>query len=200
MSDSRAASELPSSDDVQIVAAEVVARYAQRLYSVAPQHLSGRLAARVDGEDVVQSVFRTFFRRQAAGEFDCETSSDLWRLLVRITICKARAKARRHTGPMRDVRREERPDDMAWLSEAASREPGPEEAAALLDQVESLLEGLPPFYAQLLAMRLEGCKVNRIAAELGVSRQTVYRALKLLQSRLLRAEQDDAGVAGAKKM
>src|SRR5690348_7387242 len=75
-------------------AEEVFARYARRLVRLAEQHLSRRLAARLDGEDVVQSVFRTFFRRAAAGEFRIDSSLHLWRLLVRITVLKARAKGR----------------------------------------------------------------------------------------------------------
>ena len=44
-------------------------RYSARLVRLADQHLSRKLAGRVDGEDVVQSVFRTFFRRGNEGEF-----------------------------------------------------------------------------------------------------------------------------------
>src|SRR5262249_12892791 len=58
------------------------ARYAERLTHVAEQHLSRKVAAREGGEDVVQSVFRTFFRRSAEGQFQIDTSAQLWRLLV----------------------------------------------------------------------------------------------------------------------
>jgi hypothetical protein len=78
-------------------AAELVfARYAQRLVRVAEQHLSRKLAGRVDGEDVVQSVFRTFFRRSAAGEFRIDNSGQLWRLLVTITQRKAQTLGAPH--------------------------------------------------------------------------------------------------------
>src|SRR5262245_55758628 len=60
-------------------------RYVNQLVRVAEQHLSRKLAGRLGGEDVVQSVFRTFFRRAEAGEFRIDSSSQLWRLLVRIT-------------------------------------------------------------------------------------------------------------------
>jgi hypothetical protein len=74
------------------------------------------------------------------------------------------------------------------LLEAASQEPGPDEAVILVDQIEMLLDGLPPLYCRLLEMRLQGQGVTEIAAELKVSRQTVYRALDLLQQRLVRSE------------
>src|SRR5207248_8616660 len=82
---------------------QVFARYARRLVSIAQQHLARRVAARVDGEDVVQSVFRTFFRRAQAGEFRIDSSAQLWQLLVRITVLKARAKGRYHTAGKRDA-------------------------------------------------------------------------------------------------
>src|SRR6516165_12739042 len=84
-------------------AEEIFTRYAQRLTFLAEQQLSRKLAARLDGADVVQSVFRTFFRRSAAGEFRIDSSAELWRLLVQITLRKARAYGRQHTAEMRNV-------------------------------------------------------------------------------------------------
>ena len=54
-------------------ARELFAWYAQRLSHLAEQHLSHKLSGRVDGDDVVQSVFRTFFRRTARGEFQIDS-------------------------------------------------------------------------------------------------------------------------------
>jgi hypothetical protein len=84
-------------------------RYAVRLARLAEQHLSRKLAGRVDGEDVVQSVFRTFFHRCARGEFQIDGSAEVWRLLVRLTLRKARAQARRHLAARRDAGAEMRP-------------------------------------------------------------------------------------------
>jgi RNA polymerase sigma-70 factor (ECF subfamily) len=117
-------------------------RYAVRLARLAEQHLSRKLAGRVDGEDVVQSVFRTFFHRCARGEFRIDSSAEVWRLLVRLTLRKARAQARRHLAARRDAGAEV--PAAGEFAEAASREPGPAEAAELLvDHIEALLRGLP---------------------------------------------------------
>jgi RNA polymerase sigma factor (sigma-70 family) len=164
-------------------AEELFARYAQRLTGLAEQHLSRKLAARLDGADVVQSVFRTFFRRTNAGEFRIDSSDELWHLLVRITLRKARAYGRRHTAGVRDVSAEA-PGGEALLVEAVAHEPGPAEAAALVDQMEELLRGLPVIYCDLLQLRLEGHTASETAARLGVSRRTVHRGLVLLQQRL----------------
>jgi len=165
-------------------------RYAQRLSRLAEQHLSRKLAARVDGDDVVQSVFRTFFRRNAAGEFRIDSSAELWRLLVQITLRKARAEARGHTAEKRNVGAEAADGD-AWLAAAMSREPGPAEAVALVDQIERLLRGFPTEYASVLDMRLEGHDVVAIAAKLSLSRRTIHRMLNLLQERMTRADQSN---------
>src|SRR5438876_7893226 len=117
------------------------AHYAQRLTRVAEQYLSHKLAGREDGEDVVQSAFRTFFRRSLEGKLQINSSAELWRLLVKITVLKARAKGRYHTAAMRDVRAEMAADDDAWLAQAVAHEPGPEEAVTLVDQIENLLHG-----------------------------------------------------------
>jgi RNA polymerase sigma-70 factor (ECF subfamily) len=165
-------------------AEEVFARFSRGLIRVAEQHLSRKLAGRLDGEDVVQSVFRTFFRRCAAGELRIDGSAELWRLLVQITLRKARAKGRFHTAEKRDASAEQATGDALGLLQALDRGPGPEEAAALVDQIEALLRGLPELYCHVLDRRLQGQGPTEIAAALGVSRMTIHRALNLLQQRL----------------
>jgi RNA polymerase sigma-70 factor (ECF subfamily) len=170
-------------------AVEAFQGYADRLARLAEQHLSRKVAGRLDGEDVVQSVFRTFFRRCSQGEFQIDTSAQIWRLLVTLTLRKARAQARRHLAGKRDAAAEVH--EGGELAEAASQEPGPAEAAELVDQIEGLLRGLPDLYSEVLQRRLQGQAVADIAAALAVSRQTVYRALELLQRRAARAGAGD---------
>lgn len=159
-------------------------RYAQRLARLAEQHLSRKLAGRLDAEDVVQSAFGTFFRRCAQGKFQIDSSAQIWKLLVEITVQKARAKGRFHTAGMRHVGAEVPGGDDARLREAIAHEPGPEEAVALVDQIEALLRGLPPLCGPVLEMRLQGYRVSEIAPKLDVTRRTVQRALNRLQERL----------------
>ncbi len=174
-------------------AAELFARYAARLTRVAEEHLSRRVAAREDGEDVVQSVFRTFFRRCAEGQFRIDGANQLWHLLVKITLLKARAKGRFHGAGKRDAGAEVSDEAGEWFAEAVAREPGPLEAAVLLDQIDGLLRDLPAIYGQILEQRLQGCSRSEIAERLDVSRQTVYRALNLLQQRLDRSLTGERG-------
>ncbi len=159
-------------------------RYAQSLGGLTAQHLSRKLAGRVEAEDVVQSVFRTFFHRLTRGEFQIDARTQLWQLLVKITVLKARAQGRRHTAAVRDVAIEEPGGAEDWLSAVADREPGPEEAALLVDQIEALVRDLPDLYVQVLQLRLEGHSVAEIAIRFKVTRQVIYRALGVLQHRL----------------
>jgi hypothetical protein len=57
------------------VAERLFTRYARRLIGLAEQRLSRALAGHLDGEDVVQSVFRMFFRRSATGAFRVDSSA-----------------------------------------------------------------------------------------------------------------------------
>jgi RNA polymerase sigma-70 factor (ECF subfamily) len=163
-------------------------RYARRLARAAEQHLAQKLAGRLDGEDVVQSVFRTFFRRHAAGEFRLDSTAQLWRLLLQMTLRKARFQARFHLAARRDASAEA--NDDFTLAQAVAHEPGPAEAAALVDQIDALLRGLPELHVRILEMRLQGWTVVEVARQMGVCRQTVYRVLDLLGERL--ARQGDA--------
>lgn len=165
-------------------AQQIFDRYSQRLIALAEKHLSHKLAGRVDGEDVVQSVFRSFFNRSADGKFRIDGSGDLWNLLVQITLNKTRMQARRHTAARRDVRAEAGGDDNGWLTQLVQSEPGPQEAVAFVDQIEALLSGLPPAYSEILTLRLEGHSRVEIARRLSISRQSVSRALRMMQDRL----------------
>jgi DNA-directed RNA polymerase specialized sigma24 family protein len=159
------------------------ARYARRLARLAERHLSRRVAARADGEDVVQSAFRTFVRRHRRDEFRIHSSGELWRLLARITWRKALTQARRHTAGPRDVGAEAA-DGAGQLAAALSREPDPGAALLLGETIERLLHGLPEWYGRLLELRLANHSVAEIAPRLNISRQTAYRALDLLGDRL----------------
>ena len=163
----------------------VFERYSRQLAGLAERHLSAKLAGRIDGEDIVQSVFRTFFARTERGEFRIDSSVDLWQLLVTITITKARQQGRFHTFGKRDVNAEFHPSGEQWIAEAVSGEPSPAEAASLVDQMETLLDGLPQACSEILTLSLEGYTRTEIAEELSVSRQTVYRTLNLLKDRAL---------------
>jgi hypothetical protein len=65
-------------------------RFASRLIALARAELDSRIRQKVDPEDVLQSVYKSFFRRHAEGEFDLDGWDRLWAVLATITINKCR--------------------------------------------------------------------------------------------------------------
>ena len=87
---------------------ELVDRYTARLLALARRELPDRVRQRVDPEDLVQSVYRSFFQRLSEGRFSFADSGDLWRLLAAMTFQRVRKAVRFHQQQRRDVRREQR--------------------------------------------------------------------------------------------
>ena len=160
---------------------EVLEQYTQRLLALARQRLPDKVRARVDPEDVVQSVYRSFFRRLRRGDFRFDESSDVWRLLSVMTFRKARRQARFHQQGRRDVRRELQIGAMAStdsrIGELAATTVTPEDTAILFDCLEQLLARVPDNYRTIAVLRLEGNSIAQIAQQIGRSERTVLRAL-----------------------
>ena len=73
-------------------------RYFRDLLELARSNLDRRIRRREDEEDVVQSMYKSFCLRQQRGEFDLAGRDALWKLLVTITLRKARPRPRGRGG------------------------------------------------------------------------------------------------------
>ncbi len=162
---------------------ELFDEYSRRLIDLAGSNIHPALLRRFDGEDVVQSVFRTFFRRHEEGKFQIEHSQQLWQLLVTLTLCKTRSHARRHTAEKRNAQAVQSIVDEQGMLD---RQPSHEDVLALWEEIDVALDGLPDQTGEIIAMRLEGRNRSEIAGELNLSRQTIHRILKLVEERLER--------------
>jgi RNA polymerase sigma-70 factor (ECF subfamily) len=163
-------------------------RFAGRLLGLARTRLDRVLRAKVGAEDVVQSVFKSFFRAHADGRFDVRDWDALWALLVVITARKCGRQLRYFRRAGRDVAREAPPpanaDDSAPGWEALARDPSPEEAAVLAETLERLMRGLTERERQVLELRLQGYTVPEIGARVGRTEYTVQGILKRVRQRL----------------
>ena len=178
---------LQAGDDAAATA--IFRRYAGRLLGLAHSRLDAHLRQKMDPEDVVQSVFRSFFQRQAAGQFTFKDWDDLWALLVVFTVRKCLGKADFYHAACRDTRREEGASDdpqgaASW--QALAREPTPDEVLALGDLVEQLFAGFDPREQQILSLCLQDWTAVEVKAELGCSERTVYRIQERARKRLKR--------------
>jgi RNA polymerase sigma-70 factor (ECF subfamily) len=150
-------------------AAVLFSQYAARLVALARARLGPRLRAKVDAEDVVQSAFRSFFLRCAAGRFDLDSPEHLWSLLVLFTVRKCGRQFDLYRAKRRDAGQEAQ---VEWLHApggdalAQQREPGPEEAALLADAIEHIAAQLSsPLKRQIFELSLQGYSVAEIAEQ-----------------------------------
>lgn len=164
----------------QAAATELYARYAARLRGLARTWIGDDLQPRFDADDVLQSVFRTFFRRAAAGQYQVPEGEELWSLLLVIALNKLRGLAAHHRAAKRSVR-----NTAAYELAEERTDPTEAEAGQILRMlVAELLEGLPPASARLVELRITGHSVDEIVAATERSKRTVERVLQSFRARL----------------
>lgn len=155
-------------------------RYFARLTALARARLAGAPQRVADEEDVVLSVFKSFFSAAKAGRFPAlHDRTGLWPLLVQITARKAinqvkRQQAKKRSGGV------EAGENVALL---AGDEPTPEFAAEVAEQVDRMLRQLDDELQKIATMKLEGFTNAEIAGEFGIVERSVVR--KLARIRLI---------------
>src|SRR5262245_23793795 len=88
----------------QDAATQLYLRYVHRLRALVRANCSSQLTRRLEPEDIVQSVFRRFFRRVLKGDYDVPPGEELWGLFLVIALNKIRAEEAFHRAGKRDVR------------------------------------------------------------------------------------------------
>lgn len=173
-------------------ATQLFLRYAQRLQKLAAGNVARDLAARVDPDDIVQSVFRTFFRRAAKGEYEVPDGEELWKLLLVMGLNKIRSVGAFHRATRRDVRSSVTHDEFQFAENSKS---GDENSLQILKMaIDEVLGGLGAAHRTVLEMRIEGHEVSAIAERLGRSKRSVERILQELLKSLskLVQQRDDS--------
>jgi eukaryotic-like serine/threonine-protein kinase len=165
-------------DGDELAAEALFARHFDRLTALARSRLSTRLASRTDPEDIVMSVYRSFFIGARSGRFDISRGGDLWRLLAAITKYKLLRQARHHMADRRSVNVEQPFDEQenGWFV-GRRADPSQEEAVALADELEWVLSQFDLFGRRVLELRLQGAELSEIAQDTGRSERTVRRTL-----------------------
>ncbi len=159
-------------------------RYADRLIDLANYNKGGDLAACVDAEDIVQSVFRTFFRRVADGHYLIPESEELWKLLLVIALNKVRMIAEHHRAAKRDIKK---------TTAIGDRDvPSPTDTTEVLRlTIEDVLAKLPESHQQVVHARIDGYGIAEIEQQVTLSRRSVERILQSFRKRLRNSLQID---------
>jgi RNA polymerase sigma-70 factor (ECF subfamily) len=171
-------------------ARKLVQRLAHRLIPLARKHLTGRIRQKVDAEDVVQSVFKSFFGRLDDGEFVLPSWNSLWSLLVVITLRKCGRQIEYYRRSVRNIGREVASPVLTADSpegwEALARDPSPAEAVMLAEMVEQAMRPLKERERLMFEMHLQGYTSIEISNQVERSQYTVNGVLKRIEKHLHR--------------
>ena len=156
-------------------------QFAARLLARAEAEIGQKLGRLVDPQDVVQSAFRTFIRRaQNPNSFKgLPPETDLWGLLLVITLNKIRKAGNFHRAAKRSI------DQTVGLmsdSTLVDRRPEDPDLLILRMTVEENLERVEPLKRQMLVMYLSGLPIEEIAEATNRAPRTVYRVISAFQA------------------
>ncbi len=164
-------------------AAQIWARFSQRLLPVARARLNRIRDCSVDDEDVLVSVFDLFFRAAREGRFArLNDRSDLWQILLLLTDHKVTQQFRRATALKRG--KPENASSEAILEHVSDRTPSAEFFVAFNDELNAALQKLDnQLLRDVALLRLDGYENREIAKRLQISLSSVERKLRLIRER-----------------
>jgi DNA-directed RNA polymerase specialized sigma24 family protein len=171
-------------------ATAIYVRYAKRLQLLARSQSGKDLLIRIDPEDVVQSVFRTFFRRASEGHYAIPDGEELWKLFLVIALNKVRELGEFHRAAKRDVGHTTALDR---VDECASRPQASDEQAygVLRMTINELLVEMSDAQRRMIMMRIEGHGIDEIAQATQRAKRSVERVLQRFRSQLGQALRED---------
>ncbi|MFK7766893.1 MAG: ECF-type sigma factor [Mariniblastus sp.] len=164
--------------------------YFDRLVRSVRQRLYGQNRAVSDEEDIVLSVFDSFYAAAEKGRFpDLADRDDLWRLLItmsaRKVIDKRRHDQRQRRGGNVAIHSLDGGKEDSIIIEAIGSEPSPDMVLMMQESVEQLFSHLGVGQLQELAgVKLEGYSNAEIAERFECSERTIERRLHLIREKL----------------
>lgn len=155
-------------------ATEFCARYMEKLMSLVERNLASRFSSRFDPEDLVQSIFRSWFTGAEKGRFRPSSKDEVWKLLSVVALNKVRNKVKFHDARKRAVSKTQANEELL----ASVPEPRPEDATDFLELIDVAGQRLDEMARRTLELILEGKSVEDIATTLGRTTKSVSRYKK----------------------
>lgn len=169
--------------------------YFQRMVDLARRKLEGASKAVADEEDVALSAFKSFCIGAREGRFtQLLDRNNLWPLLMVITANKSvdflRGENRQKRGGSGHAADQDpsafpaRSASPVALGEILSREPTPDFAVEMSDQLERLLSRLDSTgdldLRQIALLKMQGYKTPEIAEQIGCVSRTIERKIQVI--------------------
>jgi RNA polymerase sigma-70 factor (ECF subfamily) len=179
-------------------AAMLVERFTSRLIALARTRLDPLLVYKVDPEDLVQSVYKSFLKRLQAADCEFDNWDDLWSYLALLTVRKCSDRWHYHRAARRDIAREQPlvtgDGQSTGVLAVMARDPTPPQAAMLAELVERLLAERKPRDREILTLHLQGFTIAEISERGGHAQRTIRRTIALAKHRLREEmeEEDDS--------
>jgi RNA polymerase sigma-70 factor (ECF subfamily) len=160
---------------------QILSVYEPYLRMVVRRYLPGRLRAKFDSVDVVQSVWVHVLHGLRASRWHFMDAPRLRAFLVRVTRRRLTSKLRHYHSALRCEQPAER-DVVEVLP--ASGQPRPSEVAQANELWEKMLALCPAEHHALLRLRRSGMTLVEIASRTGLHEGSVRRILRRLASQL----------------
>lgn len=163
--------------------------YFDRLVRTVRARLYGQNRAISDEEDIVLSVFNSFYNAAENGRFpDLSDRDDLWRLLLRMSarkvVDKRRRDQRQRRGGSVKVHSLNQTNDNESIVEAIGDEPSPEMVLMMQESVAEVFSRLGVGQLREIAGgKLEGYSNAELAERFGCSERTIERRLHLIREK-----------------
>lgn len=170
---------LLESGDQPAADAMVSAVYPQLCQTIR-RRIAPRFRAKFDEEDILQSVFRSFFIRNRNNEFNLLGWESLWSILFLMASRKVGRRVQHFSTQKRDCRRELSANDVC-LTDVDGHSSFVAEYSEALQLVFKNLVGRD---RQVLDMHLSFRTVPEISHQLGIAERTVHRVLSNIRSKL----------------
>lgn len=162
-------------------------RYMAKLLNLVGRHLASRFNPRLDADDVVQSVFGSFFNGAREGRYAFDAENDFWKLLLTIALNKVRNTVRHHQTQMRDLGKESFSTNADGSETLMANLRNPQRIAAeyaeFLESLDELLDQLDPSEQTLLRYQIEGYTQKEIADKMNLNDRTIRRMLTRIRNR-----------------
>ena len=177
-------------DGDSVAAHQLWQHYYDRLVRMARQNLRGQNRGVADEEDIVVSVFESFYRAAEMGRFpDLSGRDDLWRLLLKMSarkiVDKRRHDRRQRRGAGAKVRSlDETGREDEAIIQVIGDEPTPEMVLMMTESFERLVAHLGDGQLREIAVgKMEGYSSAELAKRLQCSERTIERRLHLIREK-----------------